>query len=223
LKDATKQYGRHGAALPLALGLAVLLAACGGRGGEPAGSADAESDASSSGTGVDARGATTVVEDAASASRDGATGVPVEDSATQAAGAPPQEPGRTMGGDGSEIVLAPLTETDLADIVLEGELACAFATEGGAPLLLARGDAASQDAARGAVKVGGYVEPVGAPGGFDGMLDGASFAGQGKTVTVEVTGPASGSGESPPRPATLTYQRADGAERTWNGEWTCGP
>jgi hypothetical protein len=73
------------------------------------------------------------------------------------------------------------------------------------------------------VKVGDYVERVGAPGGFDGMLRGASFTGQGKTVVIEVTGDPIGSGESPPNPATLTYQRADGASRVFNGLWTCGP
>jgi len=37
------------------------------------------------------------------------------------------------------------------------------------------------------------------------------------------TGPAEGGAESPPRPATLTYQRADGASRVFQGLWTCGP
>ena len=73
------------------------------------------------------------------------------------------------------------------------------------------------------VKVGDYVERVGAPGGFDGILRGATFAGRGKTVVIEVTGAPIGSGESPPNPATLTYQRADGASRVFNGLWTCGP
>jgi hypothetical protein len=71
--------------------------------------------------------------------------------------------------------------------------------------------------------VGDYVERVAAPGGFDGMLKGAVFTGAGKTIRIMLTGPAIGGGESPPRPATLTYDRADGASRTIAGRWTCGP
>ena len=82
---------------------------------------------------------------------------------------------------------------------------------------------ASDAPSRGVVKVGGYVEPVAAPGGFDAMLRGARFSGAGKVIRVELTGPAVGGGESPPNPATLTYQRADGAERTFAGQWQCGP
>lgn len=132
-------------------------------------------------------------------------------------------PGSTIGGDGSEIVLNGLTSADVAGESLPGELACSFSASGDQTLLLARGDVASSDPAVGVVKVGDYVERVAAPGGFDGILRGASFAGRGKTVVVEVTGEPIGGGESPPRPATLTYQRADGASRTFPGQWNCGP
>ncbi|USQ94885.1 hypothetical protein [Caulobacter sp. RL271] len=127
-----------------------------------------------------------------------------------------------MGGDGSEIRLSNLGEADLEANPLAGELACGF-TADGATLLIAKGVVASKDPAFGLVKVGDYVERVGAPGGFDGMLKGAKFSGAGKTVIIAVTGPAKGGGESPPSPATLTYQRADGAERVYPGTWTCGP
>ena len=129
----------------------------------------------------------------------------------------------TVGGDGSQIVLAPLGAADIEAAALGGELACSFALAGDAPLLLAMGDVASADPARGLVKVGSYVEPVAAPGGFDAMLDGARFTGAGKTVDIAVTGPAIGGGESPARPATLTYHRADGARRQFVGRWQCGP
>jgi hypothetical protein len=132
-------------------------------------------------------------------------------------------PAGTVGGDGSEINLQSLTAEDLNAEPLAGELACSFSGQDEAVLLLARGDVASDDPAFGAVKVSGYVERVAAPGGFDGMLNGTSFAGRGKTVEIEVTGPAQGGGESPPRPATLTSQRADGASRAFEGLWTCGP
>ncbi len=130
----------------------------------------------------------------------------------------------TVGGDGSAIQLDPLIEADLREAALAGELACSFATDGQArPLLLAMGVVGSDDAAQGIVKVAGYVERIGAPGGFDGMLEGATFAGQGKTIEIALTGASTGGGESPPRPATLTYQRADGASREVAGVWQCGP
>ncbi|MDG2530997.1 hypothetical protein [Caulobacter endophyticus] len=134
---------------------------------------------------------------------------------------PPVEP-HTVGGDGSEIRLSPLSEGDLKAQALAGELACAFSAEQGS-LLLAKGNVGSRDPAQGLVKVGDYVERIGAPGGFDGMAGGATFSGQGKTIRIALTGPAIGGGESPPRPATLTYLRADGASLTLPGRWSCGP
>ena len=133
-----------------------------------------------------------------------------------------QTGGSTVGGDGSEIQLSALTPADMQANATQGELACGFAADG-ATLLTAQGFVASKDAAQGLVKVTGYVERVAAPGGFDGMLKGATFTGAGKTVVIAVTGPATGGGESPPSPATLTYQRADGASRVIPGTWTCGP
>lgn len=137
----------------------------------------------------------------------------------------PAEPalGHTIGGDGSPIELDTLTEGDLSGAILSGELACNFSVGDDAPLLLAMGAVASDEPAQGIVKVSGYVEPIRAPGGFDGMLRGATFTGQGKTIVIEVTGAAIGGGESPPVPATLAYQRADGAIRTFDGRWQCGP
>ncbi|MFN4176563.1 hypothetical protein [Phenylobacterium sp.] len=142
---------------------------------------------------------------------------------TPAPAPPPPQPTPTVGGDGSAIELSPLTAKDIEAAALSGELACAFSTPGAPTLLLARGDVASRDPAFGVVKAGDYVERVAAPGGFDGMAKGAVFSGRGKTIRIALTGPAIGGGESPPRPATLTYQRADGAERVFVGAWTCGP
>ncbi|MBS7455783.1 hypothetical protein [Coralloluteibacterium stylophorae] len=139
----------------------------------------------------------------------------------------PAEPepaaGATTGGDGSGIRLDPLQADDIRAAALPGELGCSFADEDGAVLLIAMGDAASDAAARGAIKPGGEIAPIAAPGGFDALVDGGSFEGQGSNVRIEPTGPATGGGESPPRPATLTYDRADGARRTIAGRWTCGP
>lgn len=130
---------------------------------------------------------------------------------------------QTRGGDGSEITLNALTEEDMGEANLAGELGCSFTTEDGEVLLIAMGNVASSDAAQGVVKVAGYVERVSAPGGFDGMTASPTFSGKGKTVHIEVTGEPTEGGESPPRPATLTYDRADGAQRDWQGEWRCGP
>ncbi len=136
----------------------------------------------------------------------------------------PMGPGATVGGDGSDIVLNGLNLADIEARDLPGELACSFmAGPDEDVILLARGDVASSQPAVGVVKVGDYVERLAAPGGFDGMIQGATFAGRGKTVEVDVTGQPVGGGESPPRPATLTYQRADGASRAFPGQWTCGP
>ena len=131
--------------------------------------------------------------------------------------------GQTRGGDGSEITLNALTEEDMREVDLPGELGCSFTTADGKVLLIAMGNVASSDAAQGVVKVAGYVERVSAPGGFDGMTASPTFSGKGKTVHIEVTGEPTEGGESPPRPATLTYDRADGAQRDWQGEWRCGP
>lgn len=130
----------------------------------------------------------------------------------------------TRGGDGSPIELAMLSEADVSGANLEGELACSFAAEEGAqPILLAQGDVASQDPSRGIVKVGDTIETVSANGGFDAMAKGTKFFAKGLELRVALTGPAQGGGESPPRPATLTADRADGAQRVFAGLWQCGP
>ena len=148
-----------------------------------------------------------------------APGVPAAPAETPAAA-----PAPTVGGDGSAITLNPLSSADLQSAALQGELGCSFSTPAASPLLVAMGVVASKAPAQGVVKVGDYVERVTAPGGFDAMLKGVAFAGQGKTVTIALTGAAPvGGGESPGYPATLTYDRADGAKLVLPGLWTCGP
>ncbi|WP_394003265.1 hypothetical protein ACF3M1_01525 [Luteimonas sp. WGS1318] len=164
--------------------------------------------------------------DGASAELDTATATPVSaraDAAPPETSAPEAAAG-TVGGDGSDIVLEVLTVQELGGAGLEGELACSFSEDGAeGPLLHAMGVVASDAPALGLVKVAGYMEPIRAPGGFDGMTRNPTFTGQGKTIRIVETGPAIGGGESPPRPATLTYLRADGASRTFDGQWQCGP
>ena len=148
------------------------------------------------------------------------------DNAKAAEAPPPIKPTDvpTRGGDGSPIELAMLTEADVSGAKLKGELACSFADdEGGQPILLAQGDVASEEPSRGIVKVGDSIETVSANGGFDAMAKGTKFYAKGLELRVALTGLAQGEGESPPRPATLTADRADGARRVFAGLWQCGP
>lgn len=143
------------------------------------------------------------------------------DAAPPAAAAPAAS--ATTGGDGSAIRLSPLSGAEIESANLAGELGCHFATVDAAPLLVAKGNVASRDPAFGLVKIGDYVERVAAPGGFDAMAAGTTFSGRGTTIRIALTGAATGNGESPPRPATLTFNRADGAQRVFTGLWQCGP
>lgn len=136
--------------------------------------------------------------------------------------APPAQTQATVGG-GSAIPLSALSAADLEAAPLAGELGCSFSTDAASPLLVAKGDVASGDASQGLVKVINTVERISAPGGFDGMLKGAEFTAAGMTIRITPTGPAAGGGESPPRPATLTWAPADGESRTVAGRWECGP
>ena len=148
------------------------------------------------------------------------------DNAKAAEAPPPIKPTDvpTRGGDGSPIDLAMLTEADVSGAKLKGELACSFADDEGAqPILLAQGDVASEEPSRGIVKVGDSIETVSANGGFDAMAKGTKFYAKGLELRVALTGLAQGEGESPPRPATLTADRADGARRVFAGLWQCGP
>lgn len=196
----------------LAVAMAMQLAAC-----SPSGSGDGEGVADA------AVHAATAPDQAASATPPPAVtaSAPAE---TDTAGAGANTPASaTVGGDGSDIVLAPLASADMEGAKLTGELGCSFSIGDAPPLLVAMGDVASKEPSRGVVKVGDHVEAVTAPGGFDAMLEGAQFSGAGKVIRIAVTGPAIGPGESPPAPATLTYDRADGARRSFGGQWRCGP
>lgn len=135
---------------------------------------------------------------------------------------PTDEP--TRGGDGTPIELATLTEADMSGASLKGELGCSFAVDAATPpILIAKGNVATQDPARGVVKLGDTIASIAATGGYDAMADGTNFFSEGLQLRVALTEAAQGSGESPPRPATLTLNRADGARRVIAGLWQCGP
>jgi hypothetical protein len=133
---------------------------------------------------------------------------------------------RTEGGDGSPIILSPLTAADIEGARLSGELGCSYEGDPSSVLLIAKGDVASSAGAQGVVKVGDYVEAIinREGGGFDALSDGADFVGKGKSIRI-VVGQAlpTPGGEAQTRKATLHYQRVDGASRRLSGLWTCGP
>lgn len=107
---------------------------------------------------------------------------------------------------------------------LNGELRCGFGTSArGSLILIAAGNVASKVPAEARFKIDGVVTRVSSPGGFNGMLKGTTFTGNGHTVRITLTGPATGGGESPPRPATLRHEHSGSMSSTIVGEWTCGP
>lgn len=119
--------------------------------------------------------------------------------------------------------LSTLSPGDVSEANGAGELACVFENEQGNSLLYAAGDVASQKRATGIVKVGNVLKTLSAPGGFDGILDSVVFAGEDETLRVLSSSMTRPNGESPARPATLTYEPANGESRTYSGLWTCGP
>ncbi|HDZ46747.1 hypothetical protein LCGC14_0121520 [marine sediment metagenome] len=117
--------------------------------------------------------------------------------------------------------LSALSEDDMRNASLQGELGCSFTTNSESVLLVAMGVVASSDPAEGLVKVDNELRQVSAPGGFDGMWRGATFEGDGHSIQITVTGEAEGSGESPPYPADITLEGTD--QSAISGRWTCGP
>ncbi len=146
-------------------------------------------------------------------------------------GVPDGEPidSGTIGGDGSELRLDPLSAADRDAVTLDGELGCSFTRTGdSSPLLLAMGNVDAPDSrAEGMVHFAGIATRIMATqaGGFDAIIEGGRFAAKGLTIDVKRgKAPMPGAtGESPPYPAALRAMRADGAERSFNGTWTCGP
>ncbi|RZA20503.1 MAG: hypothetical protein EOP93_05645 [Lysobacteraceae bacterium] len=140
--------------------------------------------------------------------------------------APPQvPPGLTRGGDGSQIALQPLGAEQLEEADLTGELACSFQDNLSTTLLVARADVLPDGMVRAAINNHGYVETLGnaRAGGFDDLVDGITLAGKGMTLLLARGAPLSSGDESTLHRATLIVQRADGAERRYEGTLACGP
>ena len=190
--------------------IAPVLAACSDRSG-PADEAAPATD-------------TATVDETADPSRPEAVTEPETPEVADSPDSPATE-GPTRGGDGSQITLQPLTPGQLQGVDLPGELACSFSADTGATLLLARADVTPDGMVRGAVNNNGYVEALGngRAGGFNDLADGITLSGKGMTVVL-ARGAAQPTGnESTQHVATLTVQRADGAERAYDGLLTCGP
>lgn len=128
--------------------------------------------------------------------------------------------------------LEELSEADLAQTDLAGELACTFRrSEEGGPIFLGRGNVVDEAGAEGAVKYHGAVRKLAmeGKGGYDAMADGARFEGSGFTLTIATTGDEplaeepQVAMESPIYPATLTFTAPGEVERTIEGVFECGP
>jgi hypothetical protein len=137
----------------------------------------------------------------------------------------PAEPGNaTIGGDGSQITLAALHDGDAEG--LDGELACSFAeSRGGSALLIARADVGKAARAFAVVRNSDVRETLAgtATGGFGAMEKELTLGGKGLTVRVTPQDRLATGDESVAQRASLRVQRADGAERSLAGVWTCGP
>lgn len=127
-----------------------------------------------------------------------------------------------VAGPGNE-ALAPLTAHDIAVADLPGELACGFADRSQKTLLYASGDVQTEDDAVGVVKIGRSIERLTASGGFNALVQGPTLSGSIGTVSIQISDGPAASGESPPRPATVTLVRPGEGDVSIDGTWTCGP
>lgn len=148
-------------------------------------------------------------------------------SASNPPAAPVAADNPTRGGDGSAIMLSPLSVQEIDDAGLQGELGCSFTGDTAAePLLVAKADVGDEASGFGIVKIGDHVSRIATRGrgGFGAMEREGAFGGRGITIDIEQTAeePAIG-GEAPAWPAALTAKRMDGAERRFAGLWRCGP
>jgi len=121
------------------------------------------------------------------------------------------------------VALEPLAGTDVQG-QLDGELGCSF-TVGDDVLIIAMGNVDPTDVSEALAKREGRVEELDAtaPGGYDGMVEGASFSGGDLSIEVQTDLRNETGNEQVAYAARLTVSQTDGALRTYNGAWTCGP
>lgn len=123
------------------------------------------------------------------------------------------------------ISLSPLSDEDIASADLPDELACAF-SEGGNTLLFAR--AFVGDSERGAAIIrldGGEIVRLETPheGGFGAMERRGEFSAEDIAIDIEPVSGNRAEHEGSDYDAILTLERADGTNRAWQGDWSCGP
>ncbi|MDQ7730191.1 hypothetical protein [Halomonas sp. SpR8] len=121
----------------------------------------------------------------------------------------------------SQYGLSALSEEDMRNTTLQGELGCSFTASNEDVLLIAKGYVGSSEPSEGVIKLDRELLQIKSPGGFDGMVRGTTFEGEDYTVLVTVTGDATVNGESPPYPGELTLKGAD--QSVIIGQWVCGP
>ena len=132
-------------------------------------------------------------------------------------------PSETLGGDGSEISLSVLRQGDTSD--LDGELGCGFVAEDeqGAYLVM-MGVVQGEERNVRRIRIGDYVQPVfSTETGFGSLSDGDTFSTQGMSLTLTTDEQVNDQTEVVAHHATLMVQRMDGAERSYDGIWSCGP
>lgn len=131
----------------------------------------------------------------------------------------------TIGGDGSAIRLDSLQADDGADVA--GELGCTFNVEGqNGAILLAKADVGKAARAQAVVRNHGEAERLlgRTAGGFGALERGTtSLGGRGLTIDIAPQQAVPTSTEEVRQRATLVAKRGDGAERRYQGLWSCGP
>ena len=121
--------------------------------------------------------------------------------------------------------LSPLSDADIASADLPDELACAF-SEGGDTLLFARAFVGEGERGAAIVRLdGGEIVRLETPheGGFGAMERRGEFSAEGIEIDIEQVSGNRAEHEGSDYDAILTVQRADGTNRAWQGDWSCGP
>lgn len=135
------------------------------------------------------------------------------------------------GGDLADDIAAGLPSIELAALEpqdlsgkLEGELRCAFQDADGALLLIASANVGQSQPIAALVKVESVVETltVGS-GGYDRMVDGAAYSGNGLIATITPKGEDMTPGEGLTWRADLHLENARGDMLDLDGVWSCGP
>ncbi len=124
---------------------------------------------------------------------------------------------------GSELELQPLVGAETRGR-LTGELGCSFAV-GSDVFLLAMGNVDRAALSEALVKANGEVVqlPAAEPGGYDGMVEGETFAGGGLSAEVRTIARNETGTEEVAYNATLLARDGAGGERAYEGTWSCGP